>query len=583
MYARVRRLSSAIGFGIVAVLAPVAPGRAPAQVVTANWLGTTGNWDNPNIWNTSPTAGLFPNNGQPSATNTYNTQVSGSGTITVDIPITVDQLQFQSGTIGASSGLTVNNTLTWTGGTFSTGGTINANGGVSFPGGSTGPTLTGSNLSIGNVAPTTSLWSGGNITMNGILFIVPGSTLQASSDGTMSGTGTFFNATFIKSGGTGTTSINPDITNNGIFEAASGTVATTGQFVNNGGTVLASGGTLQINGTLVNLSSGTLTNGTYQVQANSSLTLPGSVTTIDTNTTVELDGTNSNFASINSLATVNGTFRLTGGRSFTTAGNLAVAGTLDVQSGSLLNVSGSLSVPGVASITNGTVNVAGPTTVTSTLTVAAGATLGGTGTLTVAPAGTGALVVQGTVNQPVMVLSGGSLSGNAKLGSNLTIMSGASVSPGNSPGTITVGGNMTLNGNYDWDLDGNDNTMAGTTFDQINVTGTASLDPPAINVKFDSGGTLSFSDPFWSQPRTWLILDASQGLTEVAAPTLTTSDNSYQAIYPDGSFTTELQGTDGLLVAWNPNGVPEPGTTALTAVGLAVAGWAARRRRSKTI
>jgi hypothetical protein len=161
----------------------------------------------------------------------------------------------------------------------------------------------------------------------------------------------------------------------------------------------------------------------------------------------------------------------------------------------------------------------------------------------------------------------------------VVIQAGGHVSPGNSPGTIIVGGDMTLDGNYDWELGGNDNTMPGTSFDKINVMGMAMLDPPAVNVMF--GGTLSFSNAFWNQPRTWLILDSSS-LTENAAPTLTTSDNSYLAFYPNGSFSTALQGTTGLLVTWNPTAVPEPGSAVLVTVGLAVAGWAARRR-SKSI
>ena len=114
------------------------------------------------------------------------------------------------------------------------------------------------------------------------------------------------------------------------------------------------------------------------------------------------------------------------------------------------------------------------------------------------------------------------------------------MSPGNSPGTITVGGNMILNGNYDWDLGGNDTTMAGTTFDQINVAGMTNLDPPAVNVQFLSGstgnGTLNFANPFWDQPRAWDILNTGS-FFDNSLPSLTTSDTSYQAFFPNGSFS----------------------------------------------
>ena len=47
----------------------------------------------------------------------------------------------------------------------------------------------------------------------------------------------------------------------------------------------------------------------------------------------------------------------------------------------------------------------------------------------------------------------------------------ASLRPGNSPGTISVDGGLTLDGYYDWDLNGNDNTLAGGTFDKVNSNG----------------------------------------------------------------------------------------------------------------
>ena len=553
------------------------PNQAWGQPQTAVWTDVDGNWNSPAIWTTAPIPNQFPNNGQPAGT-TYSAQVAGSHTITLNVPITIDQLAFQSGTI--TTGAVGPNTLslvaglTWTGGTFLGNETVAANGGATFPGAS-GPVLDGATLLLGGSAST---WSGGDITLqNGAtLNNLASSVFTASGNGNLAvGIGSaapvFVNSgTFIKSGGTTTTTISTVVTNAGTLQAATGVLQVTGPATNDG-TLLAAGGALQITGPLSNLSGGTLTGGTYQVMANSSLSLNGPVLTIGPSTTVQLDGANSSFPSITPLATVNGTFRLTNGRSFTTVGDLATAGTLDVQAaGSVLAINGGLTVVGPSSILNGTVSVAGTTAVNSTLSVGVGATLAGTQQLTVAAGAR--LAVQGAVNQPVSVA--GTLSGNGRVNNSVIILPGGALDPGNSPGTITVDGNLTLNGKYDWDLDGNDNTMAGTTFDKVNVTGVTKLDPPVVNAVF--GLSLSFSDPFWSQPRTWDILDTAS-FFDNALPDISVSDTSYLAIYPNGSFSLALAG-QSLDVVWNPTAVPEPGTTGLIAFGLA-AGWAARRRK----
>jgi hypothetical protein len=557
------------GLVLAATIAFLVAGRSSAQLQTAVWNGASGNWDNPGIWTTSPATGFFPNNGNPAGT-IYNTQVTNTsgGTITLDVNITIDQLAFSAGTIaGSASGptaLAMNTNLNWSGGTFS-GGNINvtASGGATFPAISgTGPLLDAGTLIIGG----NSTWSGTAITLQNGATLTNTATgvLTATADGNLNngaGVGVFINqGTFKKSGTSGTTTLFTNVNNIGTLEAATGTLAIAGPLAN-------------LNGTT------TLTGGTYRVQSNASLTLaPGAtITAIAPNTTVELNGLNSNFPAVNPLAVVNGTFRLTNGRTFTTASNLLTAGTLDVQTGGILNVNGTLSVTGPASILNGQVNVSGTTAVNSALTVGAGATLAGANPLTVGSNGT--LTVQGTVTQPVTVNSGGIITGNAHFTGDLNVQTGGFLKPGNSPGTITVGGNMTLDGDYAWDLAGNDNTSAGGTFDNVNVGGVTKLDPPSIDTNF--GGTVAFSDPFWDQPRTWNIINTGS-FFDSALPTLNVTDTSYLLTHPNGAFSLQETAT-ALQIAWNPNAVPEPGTFVLVGGGLA-AGWLARRRKlAKTV
>jgi hypothetical protein len=126
-----RRIAGVIGRLTVALLAvAVCPSRAGAQVQTAVWTGTSGNWDNPTIWTTSPTSGLFPNNGQPAGT-TYNIQIAGSGQINLDNSFSINQLSFGPGAItapNATNTLTINGAMSVPASASILGGTVNVGG-----------------------------------------------------------------------------------------------------------------------------------------------------------------------------------------------------------------------------------------------------------------------------------------------------------------------------------------------------------------------------------------------------------------------------------------------------------------------
>src|SRR5947209_8632752 len=156
---------------IAALLAwAAAPCWGHAQVVeNANWNGGSGNWNNPNIWVTSPDSGLFPNNGQPLATTTYNVNFPAglSGTVNLSIPITVSQLSMTSGTISGTQDLTVNGTTTLAGGTFIGTGKFNIGGNLNV----TGP----STIGAGTVTV------GGATAVNDKLFVSTGATDRKST------------------------------------------------------------------------------------------------------------------------------------------------------------------------------------------------------------------------------------------------------------------------------------------------------------------------------------------------------------------------------------------------------------------
>ncbi len=96
---------------------------AHAQV-TSTWNGTSGNWSDATRWSTNP---VFPNNGNGG--NDFNAVV-GSGSLTVNQSITIEDLTFNGGTITGTSPLTIQDTLSWTAGTFSGTGTTTINNGT---------------------------------------------------------------------------------------------------------------------------------------------------------------------------------------------------------------------------------------------------------------------------------------------------------------------------------------------------------------------------------------------------------------------------------------------------------------------
>lgn len=87
----------------------------------------------------------------------------------------------------------------------------------------------------------------------------------------------------------------------------------------------------------------------------------------------------------------------------------------------------------------------------------------GTGTLTLSGTNTykglttvvaGTLAVNGVVPGPVQVNTGGTLKGSANVGGSLTVAPGGVVAPGNSPGTLTVGGDFVHRGLLEMEVAG---------------------------------------------------------------------------------------------------------------------------------
>ena len=145
----------------------------------------------------------------------------------------------------------------------------------------------------------------------------------------------------------------------------------------------------------------------------------------------------------------------------------------DVSAGSTLNLTsevgeyggaGSLSKTG-----SGTLSLSGANTYTGTTAV-----------------NEGKLIVNGNISTSILttVASGATLGGSGTVRA-LTIASGAFVTPGNSPGILTVNGNYTQAGTYSAEITGTTAGVGG--YDQIVVTGTVDITGGSLVALFSSG------------------------------------------------------------------------------------------------
>jgi len=194
-----------------------------------------------------------------------------------------------------------------------------------------------------------------------------------------------------------------------------------------------------------------------------------------------------------------------------------------------------------------------------------------TGTTTVSE---GTLLVNGTNSGAgsLNVNSGATLGGSGTIGGNTVISSGATLSPGNSPGVLDILGGLTLEGTVFMELNG---LARGTQYDAINVGGT-----------LDYGGalTLNFGNTF-NAGDSFNLFDfaASDGFFDSI-----TFEGSYSGFLTRNSSNSTWTGTIGgqNFAFYDSLGtlevVPEPSTYALlilAAAGLAGRVWRRRVRR----
>jgi autotransporter-associated beta strand protein len=235
---------------------------------------------------------------------------------------------------------------------------------------------------------------------------------------------------------------------------------------------------------------------------------------------------------------------------------------------------GKLTGSGLLSVQSGSLTLTGLNTFTGSSQVLSGAVL----------------QLDGRINNTTLsVASGATLMGSGTILGTTTI---AGVHrPGNSPGIQTLGNLSYLSGaSVQWELWNNTilNTSTPPDYDQILLTGDLDFTgATTFNLVFSgsAGPTnyseVAWSDSFWAANREWLVYDVAGTTTNFANLSLAVanwqdgSGASFNTARPGASFQLEQRTNDVYLVYT----IPEPGTLALAAIGLAAAARRLRRRR----
>lgn len=468
----------------------------------------------------------------------------------------------------------------------------------------------GSNaLSIGSNGQNTTY--SGNLSGSGLFTKLGSGTLTLSGNNTNSG-GVAVNAGVLALGSANALGSTGTISFNGgtLQYSASNTTDYSGRFstaanqqflIDTNGRSVTLGSTLASeNGQLVKLGTGTLTlsgsnsygGGTFvtagRVVATTSQAFPGDVTN---NAEVEfrVDGAGIGYGygmsgSGSLIKTGTGELSLGGVNSYTggtvvTVGRLigdpaALQGaivnhaTVVLGSGSTGTFTGAVSGTGAVEVVGGNVTFSGASTYTGPTMVN----------------GFARLAVNGSLgNTALTVFAGGTLGGTGTLGGNVLIQ--GLHAPGNSPGSQTFNANLTYDAGavVNWELIANTTGSAGTNYDQIIMpTGNLAFSgTTTLALAFNSAGSsVNWADAFWNVNRSWMVYDLSGGTTTglgnlVFGGSLLDSVGNTLSPTARGYFETSLVGQDVML---NFVAVPEPSTWAMALAGLACGGFLMRRR-----
>ncbi|OYU99485.1 MAG: autotransporter, partial [Verrucomicrobiales bacterium VVV1] len=174
----------------------------------------------------------------------------------------------------------------------------------------------------------------------------------------------------------------------------------------------------------------------------------------------------------------------------------------------------------------------------------------------------GTLLVNGSLaNTAVSVASNATLGGSGSIAGLTTFNSGAHLDPGNSPGTLTFTGGLTLTGGSILDFE------LGSTSDLIRVSG-GTLSGPLSGLV-----TLNLSNSGGFTAGTYTLFD----FTSAATSSFDIGDFTFGTTLPGYTYALAFAGSTLALTA-TASAIPEPSTYAALA-GALVLGLALYRRR----
>lgn len=542
------------GGGSVGFSKALSNGTSPLNIITTNNSTTTFTAGTSNITSLSGNSGgSVVINGATVNSNTSSTYGSSNSIAKFDL---------QSGTVNFNGGVGTSTTdgslIKVSGGTFtatSVGLGRTANVGQTNAPLTSGFVVTGgtaslsANLNVGTSnSSATARVDGGSLTINGTANVgnttnTRWNTLQVSNgtldvngtDGVQlsTNTGTVNNSQLLLTGGTTTVQAIK-------YGAAASAANSRGDvLVNSGSTLYIGSGGVSVVSANAYTANFNANGGTIGAKANWSSSVGIALT--GNSTFRAADAASSSFdITLNSGLSGTGSLTKTGGGNLNLNAANSYAGSTTISAGSLvLGASGSITSPTI--INNGNFNVSA---VTGGFALASGQTLSGSGTVT------GAMTVAGTL------------------------------SPGNSPGTLSTGNLIWSNGgDYNWQMV--DATgAAGSAYDTVSVTGTLDLTAltsgqfginlwslsstgPDVN-----GNAINFNNTI---DQSWTILTTSGGISGFDASDFLISIGAnngtagFSNALGGGAFSLDQVGNNLVL---NFTAIPEPGAALLGGMGL---------------